>query len=77
MVAIIITVITMIVLTIIRTIIILMIVIRTIIILIIIIILYRHRPQTVWAEIYGLNSCKLCFLKMARCAISCSWLFCT
>ena len=33
--------------------------------------LYQHRPQTVWAEIHGVNSCKLCFCRIAHCAISC------
>ena len=36
--------------------------------------LYQHRPQTAWAEIHGLNSCKLCFFRNAHCAISCEWL---
>ena len=33
--------------------------------------LYQHRPQTVWAEIHGVISCKLCFFRIAHCAISC------
>ena len=36
-----------------------------------IIILYQHRPQTVWAEIHGLNNCKLSIFRNAHCAISC------
>ena len=38
--------------------------------------LYQHRPQTVWAEIHGLNNCKLCFFRIAYWVISCSWLSC-
>ena len=32
--------------------------------------LYQHRPETVWAEIQRLNSCKLSFFRIAHCAIS-------
>ena len=30
--------------------------------------LYEHRPRTVCAEIHELNSCKLCFFRIAYCA---------
>ena len=32
---------------------------------------YQHRPQTVWAEIHGLNCCKICLFQIPHCAISC------
>ena len=34
--------------------------------------LYQHRPQTVWAKIQGLNSCKLCFFYLVLMAVMCS-----
>ena len=36
--------------------------------------LYQHRPKTVWAEIHGVNSCKLRFFRIEHCSISCSCL---
>ena len=32
---------------------------------------YQHKPPKVWAEMHGLNSCKLFFFRVAYCAISC------